>query len=367
VKRSYVIVVLATLMITAIAIGVGIEFGSRSQRGSVDASPTASSSPADACAVPRSGATRSGASSETPSSTAAASGPAPAISTARLKLGVAVSGADSTPAAMGAFAQSVGETPSLVMAYFDFEQPPPMARLTALEANDQTMVISWEPWKWGAGPTQPDFRTKNISAGLFDAYLTVWANDLAQWKRRVYLRFGQEMNLTNYPWTDGSNGNAVGDYAAAWRHVHDLFDRAGASNVSWIWSPNVPTHGSEPLSEAYPGRGYVDVLALDGYNWGTTQSWSSWVNPCRLFGPGLAELRALAPGLPLAIAETGCAEQGGDKAAWTTQLVDYLSRQADVSALIMFNQNKEVDWRVGSPPSALRAFADALRLRRGRG
>ncbi len=290
-------------------------------------------------------------------------GSVPAISTARLKLGVAVSGADAKAAALDAFSRSVGETPSWVMAYFDFGQPPPMAMLKSLAANEQTMVISWEPWKWGAGSVQPNFRTRNIADGRFDTYLTAWATALAHWKRPVYLRLGQEMNLSNYPWTDGSNGNAVGDYVSAWRHVHDLFDRAGASNVSWVWSPNVPTRGSQPLSEVFPGRKYVDVLALDGYNWGTTQSWSGWVDPCRLFGPGLSELRSLAPGLPLVIAETGCAESGGDKALWSKQLVDYLSRQSDVVGLIMFNQNKEVDWRIDSSPSALAAFAEAIRLR----
>jgi beta-mannanase len=288
---------------------------------------------------------------------------APIFASAPLKFGIAVSGPDATPAAQDALSQSIGETPSLVMAYFDFEQPPPMAMLKSAAARGQTVVITWEPWKWGGGTDQLDFRTRNITDGRFDIYLTTWAKALAGYKLPVYLRLGQEMNLTNYPWTDGSNGNAVGDYVAAWRHVHELFDRNGARNVSWMWSPNVPTHSSEPLSEVFPGRAYVDVLALDGYNWGSTQSWSSWVSPCALFGEGLADLRSLAPELPMMIAETGCAESGGNKSVWSRQLVEYLSREPGVVGLIMFNQNKEVDWRIASSPSALAAFADAMHNR----
>ena len=102
-----------------------------------------------------------------------------------------------------------------------------------------------------------------IASGAHDAHITDWATRLADWGSPVMLRFGHEMNGNWYPWAEGVNGNGAGDYVAAWRHVHDIFTRAGADNVQWVWNPNVPYYGSTPLDGLYPGADYVDVVALD--------------------------------------------------------------------------------------------------------
>jgi hypothetical protein len=110
-----------------------------------------------------------------------------------------------------------------------------------------------------------------------------------------------------------------------------------------VWNPNVPYWGSTPLSALYPGAAFVDAVALDGYNWGTSASWSTWVSPSQLFGQGLAELRGLAPGKQILIGETSSAEQGGSKAEWASSLVGYLTAQGDVTALTWFHFDKETD------------------------
>jgi hypothetical protein len=107
----------------------------------------------------------------------------------------------------------------------------------------------------------------------------------------------------------------------------------------------------------------VDAVALDGYNWGTSAAWSTWIQPTELFGPGLAELRRLAPGKQVLIAETSSAEQGGSKADWNTALISYLADQADVTAVVWFHFNKETDWRINSSTSSATALASALAAR----
>ena len=47
------------------------------------------------------------------------------------------------------------------------------------------------------------------------------------------------MNGSWFPWSEGVNGNRAGEYVAAWRHVHDIFTAVGATNVTWVWCPNV--------------------------------------------------------------------------------------------------------------------------------
>ncbi|TLM74721.1 hypothetical protein FDW81_04725 [Pseudarthrobacter sp. NamB4] len=78
-----------------------------------------------------------------------------------------------------------------------------------------------------------------------------------------------------YPWSEQVNGNSAGDYVAAWRHVHSVVTAAGATNVTWMWNPNLPYWGSVPLTGLYPGAAYVDAVALDGYNWGNSASSSA--------------------------------------------------------------------------------------------
>ena len=250
------------------------------------------------------------------------------------------------------------------MSYKDFGQAPPIADLNAVHARGATSLITWEPWLWGGnGANQPAFALDRITAGDYDTYIAQWGNALKTWGKPVMLRFAHEMNGNWYPWAEAANGNEAGDYVAAWRHVHDVMAATGATNVQWVWSPNVPYWGSTPLTGLYPGAGYVDVVGLDGYNWGTSASWSSWTPPASLFGEGLAALRSLAPGKAIMISETASAEAGGSKADWNTALVSYLAAQPDVTAFVWFHHNKEVDWRINSSAASATALAAALAAR----
>lgn len=288
----------------------------------------------------------------------------PPVSTAALRFGVGVPGGPLAAGELDEASRLAGESPSSVLFYKDFLQGPPIAEMNAARARGAVPLVTWEPWAWGGGVDQPVYSLDRIAAGDFDAHINRWGQALAAWGYPVQLRFAHEMNGDWYPWAEGVNGNGAGDYVQAWRHVHDVVAAAGASNVSWVWSPNVPYWGSTDLAGLYPGGGYVDVVALDGYNWGTSASWSGWVSPQDLFAPGIAELRSLAPGLPILIAETSSSELGGSKAAWNSDLVSYLAAQPDVMGFVWFHIQKEADWRINSSDASAAAFKSALAARR---
>jgi hypothetical protein len=288
----------------------------------------------------------------------------PPVSTARLRFGAATPNGPLASAELDEVARLAGESPSSVLFYKDFLQAPPISEMNAARARGAVPLVAWEPWAWGGGLDQPAYALDRIAAGDFDARIVEWGQALAAWGYPVQLRFAHEMNGDWYPWAEGVNGNGAGDYVQAWRHVHDVVAATGASNVSWVWSPNVPYWGSTDLAGLFPGAGYVDVVALDGYNWGTSASWSGWISPQDLFAPGIAELRALAPGLPILIAETASSEAGGSKAAWNTDLVSYLAAQPDVMGFVWFHMQKEADWRINSSDASAAAFKSALAARR---
>ncbi|MEX5271286.1 glycoside hydrolase family 26 protein [Kocuria sabuli] len=294
---------------------------------------------------------------------AAAAAAEPQVRTCPLRFGVGTPGGPGASQELAEVASLTGEKPSIVLSYKDFEQPVPYWELEQARSAGATTLLTWEPWAWGGGTDQPAYALDRIAAGDHDAHITDWATRLADWGGPVMLRFGHEMNGNWYPWAEGVNGNGAGDYVAAYRHVHDIFTAAGADNVQWVWNPNVPYWGSTPLDGLYPGADYVDVAGLDGYNWGTSQSWSTWQQPWELFGWGLAEMRRLAPGKEIVVAETASAESGGSKAEWNAHLVYYLAAQPDVTGLVWFHHDKETDWRINSSASSASALANELAKR----
>lgn len=249
--------------------------------------------------------------------------------------------------------------PAYLEWYTGFGEAPDVAKLQAVTDAGAVPVVTWEPWVWTGGVDQPAYALDRITAGDFDAYLAQWADALAAWDRPVLLRFAHEMNGNWYPWSAGVNGNTAADYVDAWRHVHDVFAAHGADDVRWVWAPNVVYPGSTPLTALYPGDAYVDVLGVDGYNWGTSVPWGSWVSGRQVFEQTFAELRALAPAKPVLVTETASSELGGSKAAWVDDLITWSAGQG-LLGIIWFDENKETDWRMASSPESAAAFGIAL-------
>jgi beta-mannanase len=164
------------------------------------------------------------------------------------------------------------------------------------------------------------------------------------------------MNGNWYPWAAGVNGNTAAQYVAAWQHVHSIFVQHGATNVTWVWCPNVSYSGSTPISQLYPGDTYVDQVGLDGYNGGTALNWGGWLSFQQIFGASLSTMGALTT-KPVVIGETASAEQGGSKAAWITDMFTQLRNNPQIVAFTWFNYNKETDWRIQSSKSATAAYA----------
>lgn len=196
-----------------------------------------------------------------------------------------------------------------------------------------------------------------IAAGRHDAYVTSWARGVRAIGTAVYLRPFPEMNGDWTPWSGDPDA-----LVAAWRRIAGIFEREGADNVRWVWSPNVtdePRVHANRMEAYYPGSDVVDVLALDGYNWGTTQPWSAWQSFDEVFAGGYARIAALGP-QPIWFAEVSSAEQGGDKAAWIRDMMASTSFDR-LGAIVWFHEDKETAWHVDSSRGALAAMREALR------
>jgi hypothetical protein len=263
-----------------------------------------------------------------------------------------------TLATVDAVQSAVGRRADYVMWYVHWAGPYSQLNLSDLAAaagNGSTPVITW----MSDDPTGATAITdRAIAAGRYDSYIRSWAQGLRSFGRPVLLRFDHEMNGNWYGWSPGVNGNTAASYIAAWRHVHGIFAAAGATNATFVWSPNVDYTGATPLASVYPGDSYVGMVALDGYNWGPLDG-HVWQTPAEVFGPSVQKITALTR-RPLIIAEVGSAAVGGDKAAWIGQFFDMLRSTPSIRGFVWFDADKETDWRLNSSPQTLAAFEAGL-------
>lgn len=285
-----------------------------------------------------------------------------------IALGAYISGTPWDPSLIDQFTQLVSVAPSVVMWYQDWAHPGVRefdpVKMDAVASRGAMPMVTWEPWDYTLGTNQPAYALRKIASGLYDSYITMWAQGAKAWGKPFYLRPAHEMNGSWYPWGYGINGNTPAQYVKVWQRVVGIFRQVGATNVRWIWSPNVggtsnKRRGTVSSSYAafYPGDSYVDWVGMDGYNWGTSQSWSAWQDLATVFGPTYSALASMTA-KPMLIAETASADQGGDKASWITTgfLTSIVSNFPRIQAVIWFHENKETDWRVNSSAAALTAF-----------
>lgn len=290
------------------------------------------------------------------------------------------------PADEQAFADLQAQTGRLAKLYMNFQSWSEEYKNFSPRLADNSLrhggifMVVWEPRVAGA-PTKPGsfLSCADIAAGAQDAYIQQYAADVKKWGGPVMIRFAHEMNGKWYPWGVGfdapgvrHNGNTPYAYTAMWRHVWKIFDAAGATNVFWVWAPNI-FNPNLPLDQQradyaalYPGDAYVDWIGLDGYNDGVKSSWKSFPE---LFDASYHAITALTH-KPLMIAEFAASEKGAppgtSKAAWITQtlMTDIPRRYPRIQLVNWFNRDKskqgETDWRFNSSPAALAAYAAAV-------
>jgi beta-mannanase len=207
----------------------------------------------------------------------------------------------------------------------------------------------------------------SIASGTYDTAMTTWAQGAKAYGKPFFLRWNWEMNGTWFNWGAQAKADPA-SYVASWRRFHDIVERAGATNVTWVWCPNTVFTGSTSLASLYPGDAYVDWTCADGYNFGTLPfKRDVWKSFSTVMKPTYDALLGLAPSKPIMIGELGTTEVGGSKAGWIT---DALSTQLPlkmprIKAMVWFNWNITEnggthDWHIESSSSAQSAFSKAI-------
>ena len=247
-------------------------------------------------------------------------------------------------APVATFAASIGRKPDLVGQYLAWNSSFDAQAVTAAWSYGALYYIAWEPY---------DTTAQAIAGGQSDAYISRFARSVRALNLPVAISFGHEMNGNWYPW--GTGQTTAAQFVAAWRHIHNLFIQAGASNVIWVWNPNVingvPQVGLRPY---WPGDSYVDWVGITGYF-----PASGTVTFASLYGPTMAEIKRFTA-KPIIIAETSV-ETGPSEIQAARSLVAGVRRHPGVLGFIWFDFNKAgVDWQVESRPAVRAAVAAGI-------
>ncbi|HEY9657575.1 MAG TPA: glycosyl hydrolase, partial [Allocoleopsis sp.] len=211
----------------------------------------------------------------------------------------------------------------------------------------------------------------DVISGVHDSAITAWATSYKNWGKPVFSRLWWEMNQYGSGWFSWAVPKyySAAQYVAAWQHVVNLCNAAGATNMTWVWCPNfIGTDSSRvaQLQDCYPGDAYVDWTSFDGYN-----SYSPSQTFDALYQLTYNSILDVAPSKPMVIGEFASRDTSifasGVKGSWITEALsnkipnDYPA----IKAILWFNwkiyeSSIWKDWPIESSSSAQSAFAAAI-------
>ena len=259
-----------------------------------------------------------------------------------------VTTADQSSATVEKLAAKVGCRPTLSQAFVSVAQGVSPRTLQGLGG---VPLLTVEPWHPDGGANQPDFSLSHTIDGTWDKQYKEIARSVIEYHDAVLIRFAHEMNGHWYPW-GVANGNRSGQYVAAFRHVVDLFRKAGATNVLWVWSPNIVRGASsQTISQFWPGAKYVDIVGLTGYG-------VSELSPDRTYDKTLHLVAALTK-QPILLTEMG-AQRDSDKNSWITNFGPWMHNHPQIAGFVWTEDLRQGDWRFDDTPADLAAFKKDL-------
>jgi hypothetical protein len=246
--------------------------------------------------------------------------------------------------AVATFERTIGRKLAINNLYTAWAAQMPIAMARWDLRHGTIPMISWAP-----------ARADLIAAGRYDRLIRARARELKSLHGPVMLRWFYEMGL-------GQNQRyavSPASYVAAWRRMHAIFAAAGATNIRWVWCPNISDFVDGVAPAYYPGNSYVDWIGTDGYNWAPPHL--PWRSFAQIFEPFYRW--GLPTGKPMLIGEFGSEEGApGAKAAWFRRADREVKREFPaLRAVVYFNSkgmhsNSYFNWTVTSSRSALAAF-----------
>lgn len=248
-----------------------------------------------------------------------------------------------------------------------------------------------------------DLNSCEVFSGNYDSIIVTFAQEIKRWGKPLMLSFAGEMNGNWSRWSGAKNfgpdcnqtyleaADLCGHYGCddcnriecydgperyrdMYRHVHDIFVAQDVTNVTWVWVVNhesFPNESDQPWNHPdnyYPGDKYIDVISVDGYNWGNDGAGGcpvdvEWKTFDEIFGAVLVSLGSNHPTKPFIIGELASSE-GTDpwnKANWITDAYGSIqSNWPQIKAVVWFNLSGDCHFQVESSLESMWTYRQAI-------
>lgn len=243
----------------------------------------------------------------------------------------------------------------------------PIKRWEKIIDHGAIPMVTWEPWSnlFESYAEIEDLKNnrkvfKYIIEGYFDAYIDQMAVALRDLNSPVFLRFAHEMENPMYSWSI-SGDNTPEEFVEAWKYVHLRFERVGAHNVSWVWSP-WSTAGFEsyfPYGNDSSINQYVDWIGLTALNYGLASEKKTSKSFEEIYLPFKEQIDQKELDLPLMLAEFGSTSYGEDGAKWVSEsLNDIQNLHPEIKSVVLFYSDLDKNWITDWRPSTKNSFID---------
>ncbi len=266
---------------------------------------------------------------------------------------VATRGSESQREAIQRVEGQIGRNLDIDHEYYKWDQAIPTAQQRWDASTGRLPFVNWFAEKTD-GSVVP---WSSIADGSQDPWIIQRADGFKTFGSPIYLAFHHE------PEDDLSRFGSPSDYAAAFRHIVDVFRAEGVTNVAFVWNLmgwSFNDRSDVDVDGFYPGDDYVDLVGGDGYNWYPQRG--SWVSFQQIFQPVYDF--SVAHGKPLMVAEYGVMEDPsnpGLKGQWFRDALATLQSWPQLKAMVYFDVYKEGHlWPTDSSSSSMDGYRDLV-------
>ena len=273
-----------------------------------------------------------------------------------------VSTSPKTDAVLNALESQVQRPFAIIYDYHDMTDAVPTPMERALVAKGRILHLAIAAREYGDDSKQVTYAS--VAAGTYDATLTAQAKGIASLGVPVFVTFEQEGNQKRKL---GTRGDAQ-EWVAAWRHVHDLYVNAGATNAVWTWVMTGDVDNLTRAGQIWPGNQYVDWISWNVYNQSGCHSgkvspslYASFQSKLTPFynwvhtdGPKLG----IDPTKPMMISESGSVAYPDDlakSAGWYSSIPGVLANYPQIKAFALWDSktSNACDYRFQNNPTML--------------
>lgn len=269
--------------------------------------------------------------------------------------------------AVHAFEHRIGRKLDLVYTYHDMSNTKRDGELLTPDeralGKDRMLMLAWESTVWDEphhkNYTQRQLGWANVAAGDYDrTIIDPQAERIKAYRKTVFFAFDQEMDFRT------PDAGTPAQFVAAYRHVHDEFQRLGVHNVIWVWTVSGYLGHEKLMKEMYPGDRYVDWIGMDQYNYYLCHK-ADWLSFAQSQTPSYDWLRKnISDTKPVMLAEFSTAPDPKNPARardWYEQVPKEAPKLKDVKALVQWDSpvpGPDCDLTVDSGPR-LAGYRDA--------